>query len=101
MAEYKISIFVCPYFILIFWFFVCLFVFVFVFRDRVSLCSPGCPGTHFIDQTQKSACLCLPSARIKGMRHHCPAILIFKILLIFCKSLKMNIKKHSYKAIAF
>jgi hypothetical protein len=24
--------------------------FVFVFRDMVSLCSPGCPGTHFIDQ---------------------------------------------------
>ncbi|GAB1292980.1 Predicted gene 10491 [Apodemus speciosus] len=38
----------------------------------VSLCSPGCPGTHSVDQnspwprTQKSACLCLPSARIKG-----------------------------------
>jgi hypothetical protein len=31
--------------------FVCLFfVFVFVFRVRVSLYSPGCPGTHFIDQ---------------------------------------------------
>jgi hypothetical protein len=28
--------------------FVCLFVFV--FRDRVSLYSPGCPGTHFVDQ---------------------------------------------------
>jgi hypothetical protein len=28
-------------------FFVCLF---FVFRDRVSLYSPGCPGTHFVDQ---------------------------------------------------
>jgi hypothetical protein len=28
-------------------FFVCL---VFVFRDRVSLCSSGCPGTHFVDQ---------------------------------------------------
>jgi hypothetical protein len=28
--------------------FVC-FVF-FVFQDRVSLCSPGCPGTHFADQ---------------------------------------------------
>jgi hypothetical protein len=34
-----------------------LFCFVFsfwgfflVFRDRVSLCSPGCPGTHFVDQ---------------------------------------------------
>jgi hypothetical protein len=30
--------------------FFCLFVFVFVFRDRVSLCSPGCPGTHSVDQ---------------------------------------------------
>jgi hypothetical protein len=27
-----------------------VFVFFFVFRDRVSLCSPGCPGTHFVDQ---------------------------------------------------
>jgi hypothetical protein len=26
------------------------FLFLF-FRDRVSLYSPGCPGTHFIDQT--------------------------------------------------
>ena len=39
-------------------------------RDRVSLCSPGCPGT------QKSACLCLPSAVIKGVCHHCPARLL-------------------------
>jgi hypothetical protein len=28
--------------------FVCLFFFV--FRDRVSLYSPGCPGTHSVDQ---------------------------------------------------
>ena len=27
--------------------FVCLF---FAFRDRVSLCSLGCPGTHSVDQ---------------------------------------------------
>jgi hypothetical protein len=27
-----------------------LFLFVFVFGDRVSLCSPGCPGTHSEDQ---------------------------------------------------
>jgi hypothetical protein len=45
------------------------FFFFLVFRDRVSLCSnslcrPGWP------QTQKSTCLCLPSAGIKGMRHH-------------------------------
>jgi hypothetical protein len=33
----------------LFLFFVCLFV-CFVFEDRVSLCSPGCPGTHFVDQ---------------------------------------------------
>jgi hypothetical protein len=26
------------------------FVLFLVFRDRVSLCSPGCPGTHFVDQ---------------------------------------------------
>ena len=27
-----------------------LFVCLFVFRDRVSLCSPSCPGTHSVDQ---------------------------------------------------
>ena len=31
-------------------FFVVVVVFVFVFRDRVSLCSPGCSGTHPVDQ---------------------------------------------------
>jgi hypothetical protein len=41
------------------------------FQDRVSLYSPGCrPGWP---RTQKSICLCLPSAGIKGVRHHCPA----------------------------
>jgi hypothetical protein len=35
----------------LFWFgLVFGFVFVFVFRDRVSLYSPGFPGTHFVDQ---------------------------------------------------
>jgi hypothetical protein len=33
-----------------FFFFVCLFVLFLFFRDRVSLCSPGCPGTHSVDQ---------------------------------------------------
>jgi hypothetical protein len=28
-----------------------LFFFKLVFQDRVSLCSPGCPGTHSVDQT--------------------------------------------------
>ena len=29
---------------------VILFVCLFVFQDMVSLCSPGCPGTHSVDQ---------------------------------------------------
>jgi hypothetical protein len=52
----------------------CFVLFCFVFQDRVSLYSPGCPGTHSVGQAglelQKSACLCLPSAGIKGVRHH-------------------------------
>ena len=35
---------------LIIWFFVLCVCVCFVFRDRFSLCSPGCPGTHFVDQ---------------------------------------------------
>jgi hypothetical protein len=30
--------------------FVVVVVVVFVLQDRVSLCSPGCPGTHSVDQ---------------------------------------------------
>jgi hypothetical protein len=30
--------------------FFCFVLFCFVFRDRVSLCSPGCPGVHSVDQ---------------------------------------------------
>jgi hypothetical protein len=26
------------------------FLFIFLFQDRVSLCSLGCPGTHCVDQ---------------------------------------------------
>jgi hypothetical protein len=40
--------FILFYFILFIYLF-CLFCFV--FRDGVSLYSPGCPETHFVDQT--------------------------------------------------
>jgi hypothetical protein len=41
-------LFVCLF---VFWFFFCIFCFLFlVFRGRVSLYIPGCPGTHFVDQ---------------------------------------------------
>ncbi|GAB1295160.1 Neuropeptide FF receptor 1 [Apodemus speciosus] len=45
--------------------------------DTASLYSPGCPGTHSVDQAglklKKSTCLCLPSAGIEGVCHHCLA----------------------------
>ena len=33
-----------------FFFFLLVFVVVVFFLNRVSLCSPSCPGTHFVDQ---------------------------------------------------
>jgi hypothetical protein len=42
-------------------------------RDRVSLYSPGYPGTHSVDQAGPELWnlhACLPSAGIKGMGHH-------------------------------
>ena len=55
-----------------FWFFVFIFCFFEIGFFHVALavlklCRPGWP------QTQKSACLCLPSAGIKGVCHHRPA----------------------------
>ena len=44
------------------------FFFFLVFETGFFLCSPGCPGTHFV--TQKSTRLCLPNAGIKGVCHH-------------------------------
>jgi hypothetical protein len=31
-------------------FFSCFLFLFLLFRDKVSLCSPGCPGTHSVDQ---------------------------------------------------
>jgi hypothetical protein len=39
------------FFVLVFCF--CLLVFFVFFQDRVSLYSPGCPGTHFVDQASQ------------------------------------------------
>jgi hypothetical protein len=38
------SNFLCPFVLF------CFVLFCFVFQDRVSLYSPGCPGTHSVDQ---------------------------------------------------
>ena len=53
------------------------FLFFFSFRDRVSLCSPGCPGTYSVDQVglalRNPPASVSQSAGIIGVRHHRPA----------------------------
>jgi hypothetical protein len=45
------------------------FFFFLVFRDRVSLCSPNCPGTHFVDQAGLELRSPLASAsRVLGLK---------------------------------
>jgi hypothetical protein len=44
LLYHTLYIFLCVCFFFFFFFF------FLVFRDRVSLCSPGCPGTHSVDQ---------------------------------------------------
>jgi hypothetical protein len=43
-----------------------------VFWDSVSLCSPGCPGTHTVDQAglELRNLPASASSGIKGARHH-------------------------------
>jgi hypothetical protein len=46
-----------------------LFFFFFFFRDRVSLCIPGCPGTHFVDQAGlELRNLPAPASRVLGLK---------------------------------
>jgi hypothetical protein len=62
-----------------------LFCFVFVFRDRVFLCSPGCPGIHSVDQAglklrNSPASASASASQVLELKahHHCLArILIF------------------------
>jgi hypothetical protein len=59
---------VFPFFLSFLFFFFLFFCFFLGGGCRVSLYSSGCrPGWP---RTQKSACLCLPSAGIKGVRHY-------------------------------
>jgi hypothetical protein len=52
------------------------FCFCLFYWNRVSLCSPGCPGTHSVDQAGlelRPAWLCLLTAESKGVLCHCLA----------------------------
>jgi hypothetical protein len=47
----------------------CFVLFCFVFRDRVSLYSPGCPGTHSVDQVGlKLRNLPAPASQVLGLK---------------------------------
>jgi hypothetical protein len=72
-------LFVCFVFVFVFFLFYvflffCFFVFFFFFlRDRVSLCSPGCPGTHSVDQAGlKLRNPPVSASRVLGLKA-CPA----------------------------
>ena len=55
-------------FLKLYYFWVFLFL---VFQDRVSLCSPGCPGTHFVEQAGLELRNPLSSAyRVLGSKAH-------------------------------
>jgi hypothetical protein len=62
-------------------FFVFLFLcfLFFVFRDRVSLGSPGCPWTHSVDQ----AGLKLRNAPVSASRHHARFGMLVLMLFFF------------------
>jgi hypothetical protein len=50
----------------------CMFLFLFaffLFRDRISLYSPDCPGTHFVDQAGlKLRNLPASASRVQGLK---------------------------------
>jgi hypothetical protein len=53
-----------------------------VFRDRVSLCSPGCPGTHFVDQAVlKLRNLPVSASQVLGLKA-CATTPGFQILIL-------------------
>ena len=64
------------------WFFVCLFVCLFVcFRDKVSLCSLGCPGTHSVDQALRN--LPASASKVLGLKVCATTARLTLILLPF------------------
>ena len=71
MGHHCLALEVDPYFTLsnLYSFFVFCFFFFFFFLDRVYLYSPGCPGTHFVDQAGLEL-INLPasSSRVLGLK---------------------------------
>ena len=73
----------------------CLFSFLFfIFRDRVSLYTPGCPGTHSVDQAgfelRNLPASTSQSAGITGVCHHRPARCLFSETEVSISSLEFR-----------
>lgn len=56
---------------------------------RLSICIPGCPGTHHVDCAglKISKCLCIPHVGITSVNHHPCSTLLgnFILLFLFCQ----------------
>jgi hypothetical protein len=85
MAPFQpLLLFVCLFICLFVWFgLVGWLVLVLVFRDRVSLYSPGCPGTHSVDQAGlKLRNLPASASQVLGLKacatNACPLLFFFK-----------------------
>jgi hypothetical protein len=68
-------------------------IYLLVFWDRVSLYSPGFPGTQSIVQAGlqlRNLPACLPCAGMKGVCHHCPAKTLKKTKTKTKKTLTSN-----------
>jgi hypothetical protein len=65
-----------------------LFFLFFVFQDRVSLCSPGCPGTHSVDQAVlELRNPCASASRVLGLKACATtARLLFLVCVCVCVS---------------
>jgi hypothetical protein len=67
-------------------FFVCSFV---VFQDRVSLCSPGCPGTHSVNQAGLE--LRNPSASASQVLGLKACAIIARLIKALCASISIAV----------
>jgi hypothetical protein len=66
-----------------FCYFFFFFFFFLVFRDRVSLYSPGCPGTHFVDQAGlEFRNLPASASQVLGLKAY--ATMPGSVMLFFC-----------------
>ena len=87
----NVFLFLCVHVFFFLFFLLLLFCFVFltgflcIALAVLELFGPGW------SQTQKSSCFCLPSAGIKGVCHHCPAVCMFSKVCFSSNFTKMYV----------